>query len=139
MSKEKQIYTEGTISITSKLMGYVRTKDSKDSIEIEPAFLNTALHGDTVKILIHQDKKNGEVVEIIKRSKAGFAGILEQENEIYFLAPSDHKMYTDIVIPENRLYGAKVGQKVFGIGRPDSQELFWPRRKLRHPSGLKIF
>jgi len=114
MSKEKQIYTEGTISITSKLMGYVRTKDSKDSIEIEPAFLNTALHGDTVKILIHQDKKNGEVVEIIKRSKAGFAGILEQENEIYFLAPSDHKMYTDIVIPENRLYGAKVGQKVFG-------------------------
>lgn len=119
-ARTDQNYTEGNISITSKLIGYVRTKDSKDSIEIEPAYLNTALHGDIVKVLIHQDKKglsaqSGEVVEIIRRSKAGFAGILEQENEIYFLAPSDHKMYTDIVIPENRLYGAKVGQKVFGI------------------------
>ena len=47
---------EGVISISGKGVGYVRTKDQKnkdDSIEIDHSFLNTALHGDKVKVLLH--------------------------------------------------------------------------------------
>jgi len=119
---------EGIISISGKGVGYVRTKDQKnkdDSIEIDHVFLNTALHGDTVKVLLHPVKtakavhgagpqKTGEVLEVLSRSKAGFAGVLEIEGGVYFLAPSDTRMYTDIIIPKDKLHGAKAGQKVFG-------------------------
>src|SRR3972149_1785055 len=120
---------EGIISISGKGVGYVRTKDQKnkdDSIEIDHVFLNTALHGDTVKVLIHPVKtakavhgagpqKTGEVLEVLSRSKAGFAGVLEIEQGVYFLSPSDTRMYTDIIIPKDKLNGAEAGQKVFGI------------------------
>ena len=108
--------TTGTISISSKGTGYVRRLDVKDDIEIDFMNLNTALHGDTVEVIIH--KKNdsrikGEVSKIIKREKNGFSGVLEVENDIYFLKPDDMKMYTDILIPQKMLNGAKANQKVY--------------------------
>ncbi|MCX6757665.1 MAG: ribonuclease R [Candidatus Nomurabacteria bacterium] len=117
---------EGTISVTGKGTGYVRiddgkkvagTKNKKDDIEIDPRYLNTALHGDTVQIILHPKKKGsrqtGEVSKIILRAKNGFAGVLEIEDGIYFLKPDDQKMYTDILIPPESLNNAKVGEKIF--------------------------
>jgi ribonuclease R len=110
-------YMEGTIAISGKGIGRLRVKNSDDVVEIEHSFLRTACHGDTVKVLLHPKAKDktqtGQVVEILRRSKQGFAGVLEMENDIYFLAPSDLKMYADIVIPKEKLNGAKVGQKIF--------------------------
>lgn len=110
-------YMEGPITITGKGLGRLRVKNTDDVVEIDHQFLRTACHGDTVKILLHPKSKGaiqtGQVIEILRRSKQGFAGILSVENNIYFLIPSDLKMYADIVIPEDKLNGAKVGQKVF--------------------------
>lgn len=107
---------EGTISISSKGTGYVKINGQKEDIEISPLHLNTALHGDTVLVAPHaksRDRTTGEVSEIIKRAKTKFAGILEKESGVFFLKPDDLKMYTDILIPEQMLSGAVVGQKVF--------------------------
>jgi len=107
---------EGIISISAKGTGYVKTLDSKDDIEISYADLNTALHGDTVEIILHKKTKErttGEVIKIIKRNKIGFSGVLEKENDLYFLKPDDQKIYTDILVPENFLAGAKTNQKVY--------------------------
>ncbi len=110
-------YMEGTISISGKGTGRLRIKNTDDMVEIDHQFLRTACHGDTVKILLHPKAKDrvqtGQVMEILRRSKQGFAGVLEMENDIYFLIPSDLKMYADIVIPKEKLNGAKVGQKIF--------------------------
>lgn len=108
---------EGIINISHKGTGSIRVLKSNETIEIEHNFLRTACNGDTVGILLHPKKKDGsltgEVTRIINRSKKGYAGILEKENDIYFLIPSDTKMYSDIIIPKNKLNGAKIGQKVF--------------------------
>ncbi|MCU0660561.1 MAG: ribonuclease R [Candidatus Pacebacteria bacterium] len=110
---------EGTISLTTKGIGYVRNKELATSIEIDTPFLNTALHGDQVRVQLHsttQDKElTGEIIEIIQRAKAGFAGVLEKDGPYYFLVPSDTKMYTDILIPEDKLKDAHIGQKVFCV------------------------
>ncbi|MES2931055.1 MAG: ribonuclease R [Patescibacteria group bacterium] len=110
-------YLEGTISISHKGIGTVRVKGVDDPIEVDHAFLHTACHGDTVRVLLHPRSKDGvqtgQVSEILRRSKKGFAGILEKEHDTYFLIPSDLKMYADIVIPQSKLNGAAVGQKVF--------------------------
>ncbi len=118
-SKEQNRFIEGIITISHKGFGSVRTKGQDDPIEIDHSFLRTACHGDTVKIVLHPKRsggvQTGEVVEILRRSKKGYAGILEKENDTYFLIPSDLRMYADIVIPENKLNGAKIGQKIFVV------------------------
>lgn len=114
--KEKN-HKEGQIRISPKGIGKVLIKETGDTIEIEHSFLKTALHGDTVRVLLHpknkEDKQTGEVTKIIRRANKGFAGILEKQNDIYFLIPSDLRMYTDIIIPEDMLNHAQVGQKIF--------------------------
>lgn len=108
----------GNIIITYRKEGIIRIPKSDEIIEIAHEFLNTALNGDTVLVFLHPKKpglnQTGQVSEIISRSKKGHAGILEEENGIYFLHPSDAKTYVDIIIPKDKLNGAKVGQKVFG-------------------------
>ena len=115
-TKKIERILEGSISISSKGTGYVSVAGQDEDIEIGHAYLNTALHGDIVEVLLHPktDKRvTGEITKIVSRSKIGFAGILEEENGIFFLNPDDTKMYTDILIPEKMLGGAKNGEKVF--------------------------
>lgn len=105
----------GSISITSKGTGYVRVLDRKEDVEIDSKHLKTALHGDTVEIVLHPKmggRDTGEVVNIVTRAKIRFAGVLEAENKLFFLKPDDTKMYMDILIPEAGLEGAKAGQKI---------------------------
>lgn len=115
---------QGIISITSKGTGYVEIPEFKEDVEVDFKHLNTAMHGDTVEIILHpksRTRQTGEVSKIILRAKTRFAGVLESEsstrpgikNNIYFLKPDDTKMYTDILIPKEALNSAKAGQKVF--------------------------
>ena len=107
---------EGIISISAKGTGYVKTPENEEDIEIDFRHLNTALQGDTVEIILHPKKEGrltGEVSQIIIRAKPGFSGVLEKEHNLFFLKPDDTKMYTDIIVPEKFLNGAKAGQKVF--------------------------
>jgi ribonuclease R len=114
---------EGIISISSKGTGYVdisplgALKTRNQDPEIDFKHLNTALHGDMVEIVLHpkgRERQTAEVTRIIKRAKTRFAGVLERENKMFFLKPDDTKMYTDILIPDDSLAGAKEGEKVFG-------------------------
>lgn len=107
---------QGTISVSSKGTGYVKIEGYEEDPEIDFKHLNTALHGDTVEILLHpkgRGRLSAEVIKIISRAKKGFAGVLEKETGMFFLKPDDTKMYTDILIPEKMLNGAKSGQKVY--------------------------
>ncbi len=124
---------QGVISISSKGTGYVAVLDEKgqkkdikkdkgQDPEVDYKHLHTALHGDTVEILLHpkgSGRQTAEVTEIIKRAKMRFSGVLEIENGMYFLKPDDSKMYTDILIEQDSLkeiatdVSALTGQKVF--------------------------
>lgn len=120
MNQNQKNNFEGTISISPKGTGYIRNTYFKEEIEVDFKHLKTALHGDIVRFVLYpvnkkDKKKYGEVIEIIKRAKKGFGGIIEKEDGLYFLKPDDHRMYTDILIPEKYLKNAKEGQKVFGI------------------------
>jgi len=108
--------TQGVISISSKGIGYVKVPDFEEDPEIDFRHLNTALHGDTVEIILHSKghgRLTAEVLKVISRAKIGFSGVLEKENGLYFLKPDDTKMYTDILILPKMSNGAKAGQKVY--------------------------
>ena len=110
---------EGIISISSKGTGYVAIgaeKSKGEDPEIDLWNLNTAVEGDRVQIVLHpkgRGRQTAEVTKILSRAKTRFAGVLEEENKMFFLKPDDTKMYTDILIPKESLNHAKTGQKVF--------------------------
>jgi len=112
---------QGIISISRKGTGYVAIQGREKDIEIDSKRLNTALHGDTIEVTLFPSYAKGygraqpkaEVTKIISRAKTGFAGVLEQENGLFFVRPDDPRMYADILIPEKWLSGAKPEEKVF--------------------------
>jgi len=117
---------QGIISITSKGTGYVKIPEFEEDPEINFKDLNTALHGDTVEIILNEKghgRLTAKVSKIISRAKIGFSGVLEKSEKVglspageeptFSLKPDDTKMYTDILIPEKFLNSAKPGQKVY--------------------------
>ncbi len=115
----------GIIRVSQRGTGYFRLpkfpengekKPANDTAEIAFSDLGTALHGDTVKIVMSGKGKYGptaKVLEILKRSKRGFAGELIKEKSEMVLKPSDPRMYTTISIPSKFQNGAKLGDKIF--------------------------
>src|SRR5690606_28425309 len=87
----------------------------EQDVYITPKNLNKALHGDLVKVLLFARRKNkkpeGEVVEIIRRSREEFVGTIQLSKNYGFLVPDSRKMLVDIYIPKENLNGAKDGQK----------------------------
>ncbi len=95
---------EGTISTTAKGIGFIEHPPHEEDVRIEGHFLNTALHGDLVRVRLHPAKPDmqasGEVVDVIKRAKTRFVGVTEKQNDLFFVVPDDRRMYTDILISE---------------------------------------
>ncbi|MDO8520628.1 MAG: ribonuclease R [bacterium] len=137
---------EGTIRVSSKGVGYVEVDGMKEDIEIDPAYLGTALDKDRVSIVLHGKitgtRQTGEVTKVLFRNKTKFVGVIEREGGSFFLAPDDFRMYRNILIPAQKLNGAQKGDKVFAamtewkdakkeplgevlrvLGKPDSHEV----------------
>ena len=109
-------YFIGTIDVTLNGNGYFICDELEHDIYIPARNLNKALHNDTVKIYLYKrrnsKKEEGDVVEIIKRSKNEFVGVLQLSNNFGFVIPDDPKMYADIFVPKNKLKDAEHGVKV---------------------------
>lgn len=96
----------GEITTTGKGVGYINDAKNPlpEDIEIQTGFLNTALNGDEVEVVLHPKvegvRQSGEVVRIIKRAKDTFVGVLECAKDFCFLVADDRKMYVDIFVPK---------------------------------------
>lgn len=97
-------YVEGVISTTGKGLGFVSLSPEsprEENIRIEAGFLNTALPGDRVKVLLHSKIPNmqqtGEVAEVLERARTRFVGTVDQNGATY-LVPQDNRIYVDFII-----------------------------------------
>ncbi len=108
----------GPIIVNTKGVGFFdpkpEEKNRENSIEIQPQFLNKALNGDTVEVVLTGEKiKNrvqGKVVKIIKRAKEEFVGVITKKNGKTFIIPDDQRLYVDIFLKEDTK--APEGEKV---------------------------
>ena len=111
--KEKRIYLTGTVDMTRMGYGYIISDEIEDDVFVAARNLNTALHGDKVKVWLYARKKGsrpeGEVVEILERWKSSFVGTLEVMPGFAFLIPDNKNMPFDIFIPASALKGGKQG------------------------------
>lgn len=108
---------EGSLSISARGIGFVRIKEKNIAIEVPKDALNRAFHYDIVKVevtsLPPDMNPQGKVVDIVRRAKVGYSGTLSFENGNHCIVTNDGRMYTPIVIPNDKLAGATQGDKVF--------------------------
>lgn len=115
--KELQNFIIGTVDMTADGSAYIVPEDEfEKDIFVAPRKLKNALHGDTVKAYVFAKKSgrknDGEVVEIIKRAKSDFTGVIKVSDRFAFVIADDKKMMHDIFVPLADIHGAKNGQRV---------------------------
>ncbi len=114
--KSNSKYHKGIFDLSSKGSGYVISEDFEQDIYIPSNKTLGALSGDEVEFYVHNRKKKGrsegEITQIIKRSKTEFVGIIQINKNFAFVVPDDRKMPVDIYVPLKKTKNAKEGQKV---------------------------
>ncbi len=115
----------GNLSISKQGSGTVTVeKPEPMTVVIQPRYLGTALHGDTVSVEIfarptsHTLKQHppetieGEIVAILERNPYPIVGTFEKGKNFFFVIPDDARIHRDIYIPKGKTCGARPDQKV---------------------------
>ncbi|MFB5946642.1 ribonuclease R [Albibacterium profundi] len=114
--KELRTIVVGRVDMTSDGSAYIVTEEFDEDIYVPPRKVRNALNGDIVKIHAYESKregkKEGEVIEILERSRTNFTGVLKVSPRFAFLITDDRKMLHDIFVPLEDLNGAKDNEKV---------------------------
>lgn len=110
-------YITGRIQINRSGTAFViADNEQQDDIFIAEANLSNALHNDLVKVLVFPARNKrgpeGQVVEIIERSKKQLVGTIQITRGIAYFIPDNPAYRRDILIPGRLLNGAKSGEKV---------------------------
>ena len=129
-------YVTGTIDMKQGGKAYViPEEDGREDIQIAPNNTHHALHGDTVRVLMFPQRKmhkpEGQVVEILKRAKTRFVGVIQKQERFAFMVSDSRTMPVDIFIHIDDLGGAENGEKVL-VEMTD-----WPER-MNNPVGKVI-
>ncbi|MDF1575527.1 MAG: ribonuclease R [Bacteroidales bacterium] len=126
-------YKTGTLDMTQHGYAFLVSENSDEDVFIARNNLKTALDGDLVKVFVYPSRKNrsrieGEVVEILERTRDTFVGTVEISRNYAFLLPDSRKMPFDIFIPLEKLKGVEHGQKAI------ARIIDWPE-KVKNPFG----
>ena len=94
---------------------YLIPDDGSEQVFIAERSMNRALNGDRVKVMLYPLRRKkeleGEVVEIIKRAREQFVGIIDSQHGITILKANNKQLPMNIIIPPDKTKGAKNGQK----------------------------
>ncbi len=129
-------YVVGTIDMKQGGKAYViPQEEGREDIQIAPNNTHHALHGDTVRVLMFPQRKmhkpEGQVVEILKRAKTRFVGVLQKQERFAFMVSDSRTMPVDIFIHADDLGDAENGEKVL-VEMTD-----WPER-MNNPVGKVV-
>ena len=129
-------YVVGTIDMKQGGKAYViPQEEGREDIQIASNNTHHALHGDTVRVLMFPQRKmhkpEGQVVEILKRAKTRFVGVLQKQERFAFMVSDSRTMPVDIFIHADDLGGAENGEKVL-VEMTD-----WPER-MNNPVGKVV-
>lgn len=117
IEKQKKIgpFITGKVDMKQTGKAYVITDELLDDVRISSNNTGYALNGDIVKVRLFPRRKNqkieGEIIEVISRSKTSFVGVVQLTGRYAFLLPDNKSMPIDIFISPDNLNGAKQGQK----------------------------
>lgn len=108
-------YISGIVDMKQTGKAYIITPDLDEDVFVAYNSTGRALHGDKVKVHLFPKRKGrkieGQIVEILARSRTNFVGTISIAGKIGFLVPDDIRIPVDIMILPENLKGAQNGQK----------------------------
>ena len=109
-------YATGKVDMLRTGKAYIIKDEGGEDIFIAPNNTYHALNNDRVKVLLFPQRKGkkpeGQIVEILQRSKDHYVGVIDVSKKYAFLVPDNIDIPVDIFIPKEDLKGAKDGEKV---------------------------
>lgn len=116
---------EGRVDMTRTGAAYIVSEMLDTDVYIPIKYVNGALHGDTVRVMLFapppfrgkrgtpiQRKPEGEIIEVTKRANEFFIGTLRISRNYALFLPDNPNMPTDIFVPIESIADAKDGDKV---------------------------
>lgn len=105
----------GTVDMKQTGKAYIISRETPEDVFIAANNTGNALHGDKVRVRLFPKRRSrkleGEIVEVLERASDQFVGMVEISKGFAFLIPQSKNMPVDIFIPENKINGAKNGEK----------------------------
>ncbi|MEI6238457.1 MAG: ribonuclease R [bacterium] len=98
----KQKNLVGGIRTNPRGFGFVRIEGMEEDVFIPAEKINRALNNDTVSIrIVKKDKRGyeGEVLEVLARSRKSFVGVIENSPSGLYVMPDDKKMSVPFFVP----------------------------------------
>jgi ribonuclease R len=96
--------------------GFVKPDDGGDDLYLYPKEMRGLFHGDRVVARVtgrdRRGRLEGSVVEVLERSTSSVVGRLYSESGVGFVVPDNKRLSHEVVIPSDRLLGARQGQIV---------------------------
>ena len=107
---------KGVLEITRSGMGFVIVNGLESDILVRPNDLNTAMHGDTVRVEVNPERTGkrmqGTVIDVVERKQMEFVGKLEMNKGFAFFVSESDKKVPDIFIPQASFNGAQDNDRV---------------------------
>jgi len=114
-SRNGQSY-EGTVDIIRSGAAYILCEGLEEDVDVAAKNLNTALHGDKVRIATWKargrGRREGAIIEVIERASEHFMGTLWLHRKHAMVVPDKINMPVDIFVELKDLNDAKDGDKV---------------------------
>ncbi len=117
LEKQKKVgpFVRGYVDMKQTGKAYVITDELLEDVRITSNNTGYALHEDYVRVRLFPRRKSqkieGEIVEVLKRSKNRFVGVIQRVGSYAFLLADNKAMPVDIFIPADQLNKAKDGEK----------------------------
>lgn len=90
--------------------------DGSEQVFVADRNVNHAVKGDVVRAVMYAARAGrqpeAEVVEVLKRARENFVGVLSLSNNVAFVVVDNRILTNDIYVPSDKLKGAADGQKV---------------------------
>jgi ribonuclease R len=96
--------------------GFLVSDDEGDDVFLSARQMRALFHGDRVLVRItgldRRGRREGDVVEVLKRNTHSVVGRFYSENGVQFVTPDNKRLPNDIAVPAGESSGARHGQIV---------------------------
>ncbi len=129
---QQQTLTEGTMVRHGGVVGF-QPDGEEEVIYVGDRHVGNALDGDRVGASVifnrKHNRREAEIVNVIKRAKDTFVGVINVEKHFAFLDVNDRYLPWDIFIPKTEIGNARSGDKAV------VKIVEWPSKTNRSPVG----
>ncbi|MDW7729258.1 MAG: ribonuclease R [Bacillota bacterium] len=109
-------FLSGVLQGNRRGFAFLRPDNQDEDVFISAGNLNGAAHGDRVMVRVEENRgrrrREGVVIEVIKRGQSRLVGTLRREKKRFFVEPDDNRFSTSIQVSSKELKRAKPGDKV---------------------------